>query len=146
MNFFFRLVICCILATLVFVNSIPNSFADGFESVFFKWSYKPTMCVFEPFDPKFPGLGQKMFIETQDAVLDWQTKLNGGNANGPWNIDLIDIPYPKTNSYDSSNCDIAVNFKPSPDNPNEKFNEAGVTVYKDFPKISVTIYYLGVNL
>ncbi len=141
-----KLCLICILGTLVSVSLVPQSFADGFQPPMFQWSYKPTICVFEPYDPQFQGLGQKMFSATQNAVLDWQTKLNGGNARGPWNLDLIDIPFSKTNSFDTANCDISINFKPSPDNPDEKFNEAGVTVYKNFPKIHVTIYYLGVGL
>ncbi len=132
---------------IIIVNSIPQSFADDFQAPLFKWNYAPTICVFEPSDPKFPGLGQKMFSLTQNAVLEWQTKLNGGNArNGAWNFNVVDIPFSQTNSTDTSNCDITVNFKPSPDNPDEKFSEAGVTAYKTFPKIHVTIYYLGVDL
>ncbi len=146
MNLLPKLVVFCIIIILLSASFISQSFADGFQPPLFKWSYKPTICVFEQSDSQFLGLGQKMFIETKNAVLDWQTKLNGGNANGPWNLNLVDIPYLQTNSYDATNCDISVYFKPSPENSDEKFNEAGVTVYKNFPKISVTIYYLGIGL
>ena len=140
-------IIIPIVLAVMFTSLIPQSFADGFEQPLFKWTYQPSICVLEPSDPHFPGLGQKMFFQTQNAVLDWQTKLNGGNAkNGVWNFKLTDIPFSQVNSYNATNCDITVNFKPSPDNPDEKFNEAGVTVYKNFPKIYVTIYYLGVDL
>ncbi|MDE2591041.1 MAG: matrixin family metalloprotease [Patescibacteria group bacterium] len=136
-----------VVLAAMFASLMPQSFADGFEQPLFKWAYQPSICVLEPSDSNFPGLGQKMFIQTQNAVLDWQTKLNGGNAkNGAWNFKLIDIPFSQTNSYNATNCDITVNFKPSPNNPDEKFNEAGITVYKNFPKVYVTIYYLGVDM
>ncbi len=135
------------ILVVLFTSLTPHSFADGFEPPLFKWAYNPSICVLEPSNPQFPDLGQKMFIQTQNAVLDWQTKLNGGNAkNGAWNFKLTDIPFSQTNSYDMTNCDITMNFKPSPDNPNEKFSEAGITVYKHFPKVYVTVYYLGVDL
>ncbi|MDE2590280.1 MAG: hypothetical protein KGL95_11540, partial [Patescibacteria group bacterium] len=134
------------ILSVLTASSTPQSFADGFQPTLFKWLYKPAICVFEPFDPQFPGLGKKMYTMTYDAVLDWQTKLNGGNANGVWNLNLVDVPPSEASSYNATGCDITVNFKPSPDNPDEKFSEAGITVYKNFPKIYVTIYYLGVNL
>ncbi len=143
----FSLFLVLVVSVILFTNSIPQSFAGDFQAPLFKWNYAPTICVFEPSDPKFPGLGKNMFFLTQNAVLEWQAKLNGGNArNGAWNFNLVDIPFSQTNSTSRSNCDIAVNFKPSPDNPDEKFSEAGITLYKTFPKIYVTIYYLGVDL
>ena len=146
MNLRSRVAIFCVLVMVAIVGCVPQSFADGFERPLFKWSYDPQICVLEPSDPRFPGLGQKMFVQTQNAVLDWQTKLNGGNAYGAWKLALVDIPASKAGLYDQTNCDITVHFKPSPDDPSEKFNEAGVTEYKSFPKVSVTVYYLGVNL
>lgn len=141
------MVIASLAVLAVFCAGLmQQSFADGFQPPLFKWLYKPAICVFEPSDPHFPGLGKKMFSMTHDAVLSWQTKLNGGNANGAWNLSLVDIPSSEASSYDATDCDITVNFKPSPDNPSEKFNEAGITVYKNFPKVYVTIYYLGINL
>ncbi|MGI0046740.1 MAG: matrixin family metalloprotease [Nitrosotalea sp.] len=146
MELFYKITIVGVVLALS-AGSIPQSFADGFQPPLFKWLYAPTICALEPSDPKFPGLGQKMLSAVQDAVLDWQTKLNGGNArNGVWNLNLIEIPFSETSSYDATKCDITVNFKPSPDDPNEQFTEAGVTVYKDFPKVCVTIYYLGVDV
>ncbi|HJU12893.1 MAG TPA: hypothetical protein VJ792_00360 [Candidatus Nitrosotalea sp.] len=136
----------CLVAVVAGAGLVPASFGDGFQPPLFKWSYKPAICIFEPSDPNFPGLGQEMVAKVQDALIEWQTKLNSGNANGPWNLKAEDISYQSAQNFDSSGCDISVNFKPSPDDPNEKFVEAGVTSYRDFPKVTVTIYYLGVGL
>lgn len=138
--------IWCVVVIIGLAGLVPQSFADGFQPSLFKWNYQPSICIFEPYDSQFPGLGSKMFDEAQDAVLDWQTKLNGGNAKGAWNFNLTDIPSSKSTSFDTTNCDIAMHFEQSPVDPNEKFNEAGVTIYKTFPKVSIIVYYLGVNL
>lgn len=140
-----RVGLCC-LAVVTCAGLVPVAFGDGFQEPIFKWSYRPAVCVFEPSDPKFPGLGQQMFSKVQNALIEWQAKLNGGNANGPWSFNVKDISYQAAGSFDSSGCDISVRFEPSPEDPNAKFVEAGVTTYKDFPKVMVTIYYLGVGV
>lgn len=133
---------------LVCTILIPQSFAENFwRTPFFKWDKSPTMCAFEPSDSMFSNLGTKMLTETENAVVDWQLKLNGENSgNNPWHMNLIKIPYAKISSYNTTNCDITVNFKPQPDVIDPSSYETGITRFENFPKVSVTIYYLGADL
>lgn len=140
----------CIVASLTFlaiITSVPQSFADSFEPPFFKWDHSPTMCTFEPSDSNFPNLGQKMFTETQDAVLDWETKLNGGNAGkSSWNINLIEIPLSEVNSFNATKCDITIHYLPKSPYDNNTFYVTGSTDVTQFPKIPIYIYYIGAQL
>jgi hypothetical protein len=137
-----------IISVSVLVNHAPQSFAEDYwRSPILKWNHQPTICALEPADSRFPNLADKMITETQNAILDWELKLNNNNLanNNPWSIPFTEIPLSHISTYDKTKCDITMNFKDKPDNvsTNSSFYESGVTDVQDFPKVSVTIFYQG---
>ncbi len=137
-----------IISISFIVNYIPQSFAEDYwRSPILKWGHSPTICALSPTDPMFPNLSDKMLTETRNAILDWELKLNNNNlGNNPWSISLSEIPLSKSDTFDKTKCDITVNFKDKPDNVDPSFYETGVTDIHNFPKVSVTIYYLGADV
>ena len=73
MNLRSRVAIFCVLVMVAIVGCVPQSFADGFERPLFKWSYDPQLCVLEPSDPRIPGLGQNMFVQSHYAGIERQS-------------------------------------------------------------------------
>jgi hypothetical protein len=89
-----------------------------------------------------------MLTQAQNAVLDWQQKLNQGYGKHPaWNMNFVRVPLSAQKSFDSTVCDITIYFKPEPDNPDAQFLEAGLTTPDIINhRAKIEVYYLGVNL
>ncbi|HXT83773.1 MAG TPA: hypothetical protein VN704_05500 [Verrucomicrobiae bacterium] len=86
-----------------------------------------------------------MSTETQNAVLDWELKLNNENSgNNPWDVSIVEISSSVANSYNKTSCDVIMSFLAEPSNPNEQFIEAGKEWIDEDGKSYIDIYYLAV--
>lgn len=132
--------------------SLDNTvFADQFnyfQSENFRLTHNPVICAFEPSpDSQFPNLSQILLSRTQYAILDWQNNLNLGVSSRQlvWILNFKEIPLNQQNSFDDSTCDITIHYEREPLDPNEQFQEAGVTSFNN-NQANIIIYYLGIDV
>lgn len=142
-----RLVIISgILLTSIF---LPNAFADSYQDFPIRLKHSPTICAIEPQpDPQFPGLGKEMLDKTNEAVMDWNNQLNQGYGKHPqWNITLIEVPLSKQPTFDSTNCDITMNYFRHPSDSQLEFVATGMTIPNfEEGKTRIEIYYMGIQV
>ena len=141
--------VVALLVILVFSNSVPKSYADGYLGFPIRLTHSPTICALEPqHDPQYPNVGKQMLDETTYAILDWKEKLNQGIEKRPlWNLTLVEVPLGKQNDFDYSNCDITINFSRTPSDPSLQYAVTGMTIpnFED-GKSTIEIYYLGIQI
>ena len=100
----------------------------AFKVLDFKLTHDPTICVLETDDKTIPEAGRKLSRGTENAILDWQTKLKDTTRQRDgWNLVYREIKLKEVDTFDFSNCDIQVHFKSQPDKKEDKFNVVGVT-------------------
>ncbi len=131
---------------VIFMSSLmTNAYADYYESGF-RLIHNPTIyAMTPPPDPTIPNLDLQLFVQTQSAVLDWETHLNQGEGAHPlWNMNLVQIPYSQANynSSTSSPADIQIFYLPSPTSTPSATEPVGITTY-DFVnhRAQIIIYY-----
>ncbi|MDE1765077.1 MAG: hypothetical protein KGI27_02260 [Thaumarchaeota archaeon] len=139
------------LLILLIVPHDNMVFADQvnyFQSEDFKLTHSPTICAFEPQpDSQFPNLSQLLLSRTQYAVLDWQNHLNLGvpSRQPVWILNYKEIPLNQQYDFDDSTCDITIHYEREPLDPNEQFQEAGLTSFYN-NQANIIIYYLGIDV
>ena len=141
-----------VIAILVFTGLMvfPNpAFATGyFLQMPIRVQHGPTICAIEPqANPQFPTIGKQLLDETENAVIDWKTKLNQGlGKHLVWNINLIKVSISEKNDFDYSKCDITINYFPEPQKNPNGFIATGVTIPNfETGKTNIEIYYLDVQ-
>jgi hypothetical protein len=145
-NRIFSIILLLFLSVWIILNN--NAYAEpSFKIQDFKLAHDPTICVIEVDDKNIPDLWKKLSRDTENAILDWQTKLKDTTRQKDnWNLKYKEIKLKEVDSFDFSNCDIQINFKSQPDNKADKFNLLGLT-YLDQKTLSpmVEIYYLQID-
>jgi len=99
-------------------------------------------------DPQFPAVGNELLDKTNYAVADWNNKLNQGYGKHPaWNLTLIEVPLSEQSTFDSSQCDIIIDYYRKPSIPQLEFVATGITIPNfEEGKTRIEIYYLGVQV
>lgn len=138
-----------ILLAVPYTNMVFADQVNYFQSEDFKLAHSPTICAFEPQpDSQFTNLSQVLLSRTQYAVLDWQNQLNLGvpTRQPVWILNYKEIPSSQQYGFDDSTCDITIHYEREPLDPNEQFQEAGVTNFSYSNQANIIIYYLGVDV
>jgi len=145
-NMTFSIILLLFLSVWIIFNN--NVYAEpSFKNQDFKLAHDPTICVLEVDDKNIPDLWKKLSRDTENAILDWQTKLKDTTRQKDgWNLKYKEIKLIEMDSFDFSNCDVQIHFKSQPDNQADKFNVLGLT-YLDQKTLSpmVEIYYLQID-
>ena len=129
----------------IFTEPVHYAYANEFLKMPIRVHTIPTICALEPQpDTKFSKLGSQLLEKTENAVLDWKTKLNAANGRHPiWNINLIKIPIGQQNGFNYTKCDITIHYLPKPETKDEEFVALGVTIPNfETGKTNIEIYYL----
>ena len=129
----------------IFAEPVHYAYANEFLKMPIRVNTIPTICALEPQpDAKFSKLGSQLLEKTENAVLDWKTKLNAANGRHPiWNINLIKIPIGQQNGFNYTKCDITIHYLPKPETKDEEFVALGVTIPNfETGKTNIEIYYL----
>ncbi len=105
-------------------SSFPNSFAlEGYyEPAVREINQQPTICIFEPDDPRVDEkTWQRWLSDAKAAIDEWESilKQRSTTAHAKWNIEVVEIPKEKQFLYNPEACNIEVYFTdtPLPDDP-----------------------------
>ncbi len=125
---------------LIIANSEESfGFSKTYETLGFKFSYIPTICVFEPDPIISKNIRDFWLTHTKNAVMDWKFALENKEVrqSEKWKINYVEIP--TGTNQDNSKCDIELYFS---DKPPEGENWAGVYYPSIPPKGIIKIFYL----
>jgi len=143
-KFFIGFFLCLLL--IPFQNSLQTSHTDTFEINGRTLTHDPVVCAAEPYEPDIKDAWEDLSKYTRNAVLDWQTKLKLKGDRGAWNIELKLVSLENRSEVRWSNCNIVIDFMPSPLSDEEKFEVLGVTASDEFDKVTIIIYYLDLDV
>jgi len=131
-----------------YASHTSHSPTDTWTKTDFTLIHNPMICLFEPTPTEeFPILNSQAREITQDAISDWDNKMQVSLHAKGWRIFSGIIPYDNPEILKSLSCDITISFEPSP--PSSSDMEKGLvgeTSY-DFNHhlAQIVIYYRGLE-
>jgi len=88
-----------------------------------------------------------MLDETRNAVLEWEGKLKGTERYPKdryiWEIDYTLVSLDKKAGFDFSACDVTIQYKDIPENPEWQLEKLGIAQYSD-DQTTITIFYTDI--
>ena len=133
--------------SLTYENKMSDlTLLNTYEPTGFQLDKNPNVCEMQP-NPKDLSYARNDLIqETNNALLDWQSKLGVGNSkNSPWIFKIREIPLDQQyNSASYADCNVIFYYKPffSQDNYLTSWAAGGITQYDQYRhKAFIEVFY-----
>ena len=141
-----KIVVLGIIAVIVIITTIgifSNNNEFNSENYFYVPDYRlnksPVFCAKEFSDPAFPNASNIVIQKTQEAVQDWQNKIEQyTKTNGDWKFEYKTIS--EKSIFPEFGCDATITFEQIP--PIQREHTRGETALSQYGFSDVVIFYL----